>query len=59
MAGSRRYPRERVRAFWRARLAGVSVADAAELVGVSETRARDWIAESGGMIPDLAEPSGW
>jgi transposase, IS30 family len=59
MAGSRRFPRERVRAFWRARLAGVSVADAAALVGVSETRARSWIAESGGMIPDLAEPSGW
>ena len=54
-----RLPRERVRAFWRARLAGASVADASALVGVSETGARRWIAESGGVIPDLDEPSGW
>jgi IS30 family transposase len=58
MAGSPRLPRERVRAFWRARLAGSSVADAAASVGVSETGARRWIGESGGMIPDLGEPIG-
>jgi IS30 family transposase len=37
---------------------GLSVADAATLAGVSESGARGWIAESGGMIPDLAEPTG-
>jgi IS30 family transposase len=58
MAGSPRLPRERVRAFWRARLAGASIAKSAASVGVSETGARRWIAESGGMIPDLDEPSG-
>jgi IS30 family transposase len=58
MAGSRRFPRERVRAFWRARVGGASVEDAAARVGVSVSGARRWIAEAGGMIPDLAEPSG-
>jgi transposase, IS30 family len=52
-------PRERVRAFWKARLAGATIEQAAAEVGVSETGARGWIAESGGMIPsDLAEPAG-
>jgi IS30 family transposase len=58
MAGGPRLPRERVRAFWRARLAGSSVEDAAASVGVSETGARRWIAEAGGVIPDLDEPAG-
>jgi transposase, IS30 family len=54
-----RMPRERVRAFWKARLAGATIEQAAAEVGVSETGARGWIAESGGMIPsDLAEPAG-
>jgi transposase, IS30 family len=41
-----------MRVFWRARLAGVSHADAVALVGVSETAGRKWIAQSGGMVPD-------
>jgi transposase, IS30 family len=44
--------------FWRARLAGASISEAAAGAGVSQTTARGWVAESGGMIPDLAEPSG-
>jgi transposase, IS30 family len=55
---SLRMPRERVRTFWRARLAGASVEQAAAEAGVSLRGARKWIAESGGVIPDLAEPSG-
>jgi transposase, IS30 family len=51
-------PRERVREFWRARLAGSSTAQAAARVGVSVSTAARWIAECGGVIPDLAEPSG-
>jgi transposase, IS30 family len=58
MSGPPRLPRERVRAFWRARVEGLPVADAAKLVGVSESGARGWIAESGAMIPDLTEPTG-
>ena len=58
MAGPPRLPRERVRVFWRARVAGATVAQAAVAAGVSETGARGWIAESGGMIPDLREASG-
>jgi IS30 family transposase len=58
VAGRARFPRERVRAFWRARVGGASVEDAAARVGVSVSGARRWIAEAGGMIPDLAEPSG-
>ena len=34
------------------------MAAAAAAVGVSETSAARWVTESGGMIPDLAEPSG-
>ena len=56
MAGPPRVSRERVRGFWRARLAGLSVEDAAASVGASETAGFEWIAESGGMIPvDLEE----
>jgi IS30 family transposase len=52
MAGPPRVSRERVRVFWRARLAGASHAEAVALAGVSETAGRCWVAESGGMIPD-------
>src|SRR5436309_4378149 len=51
MAGLPRVSRERVRGFWRARLAGLSVGEAAASVGASETAGFAWIAESGGMIP--------
>jgi len=34
------------------------MAGAAALAGVSESGAAKWVAESGGMIPDLDEPSG-
>ncbi|HYN93849.1 MAG TPA: IS30 family transposase [Pilimelia sp.] len=52
VAGPPRVSRERVRAFWRARLAGVCHAEAVALVGASESAGRHWVAESGGMIPD-------
>ena len=58
MAAPLRLPRERVRAFWRARIAGATIEQAAASMGVSKTGARGWVAESGGVIPDLAEPSG-
>jgi transposase, IS30 family len=58
MAAALRLPRERVRAFWRARIAGATIEQAAASVGVSTTGARRWVVESGGVIPDLAEPSG-
>jgi transposase len=58
VAGPPRVPRERVRVFWRARIAGASMADAAAVAGVSESGAVRWVAESGGVIPDLDEPSG-
>ena len=57
MAGVR-VPGERVRVFWRARIEGSSIAEAAAAVGVSETAGMRWVAEAGGMIPDLSEPSG-
>jgi IS30 family transposase len=53
-----RYPREQVRVFWRARLAGVTHEDAVALAGVSESCGRSWVREVGGVIPDLGEPSG-
>jgi IS30 family transposase len=43
---------------WRARLTGATLEEAAVGVGVSKTTAERWIAESGGMIPDLDEPTG-
>ncbi|MFZ0120354.1 MAG: IS30 family transposase [Pseudonocardiaceae bacterium] len=51
MGGLRRFPRERVRVFWRARLAGVSHEDAVARAGVSVTAGRAWVAEAGGIIP--------
>jgi transposase, IS30 family len=51
MAGPPRLPRERVRAFWRARIEGLTIKDAAHVAGVSQTGAESWITESGGMIP--------
>ena len=56
--GPPRVPRERVRRFWRARLAGATIAQAAAEVGVSASAGRGWVVESGGMIPDLTEPGG-
>jgi IS30 family transposase len=47
-----------VRVFWRARLGGASISDAAAVAGVSASTGDRWVTESGGMIPDLAEPSG-
>jgi IS30 family transposase len=58
VSGPLRLPRERVRAFWKARLAGATIGQAAAEAGVSWRGAKTWVAESGGMIPDLAEPSG-
>jgi transposase, IS30 family len=58
MAGPPRVSRERVRVFWRARIAGVSLAQAAVAARVSQTGARGWVLESGGVIPELGEPSG-
>ena len=60
MAGSPRLPRERVRLFWRARIEGLTISEAAAAAGVSQTGAERWITESGGMIPaDVdAAPSG-
>ena len=57
MIGPPRVSRVRVRVFWRARIAGASMAEAAVLAGVSESGAAKWVAESGGMVPDLDEPS--
>jgi len=48
----------RVREFWRARLEGLSQSQASARVGVSQSTGGRWIAESGGMIPDLAQRSG-
>jgi transposase, IS30 family len=48
----------RVRVFWRARIAGGTLENAAAAAGVSPSGAREWVVRSGGMIPDLAEPSG-
>ena len=43
--------------FWRARIAGQTIAEAAGTAGVSQTAAEKWITESGGMIPaDLDGP---
>ncbi|OZM84379.1 IS30 family transposase [Pseudonocardia sp. MH-G8] len=58
MAGRRRVPGERVRKFWRAWKNGARLAEAAACAGVSESTGRNWVAEAGGVAPDLAEPSG-
>jgi IS30 family transposase len=44
--------------FWRARLAGIAHEDAVAMAGVSQSCGRHWVREVGGVIPDLAEPSG-
>lgn len=49
--GGRRCPREWVRVFWRERLVGVPVEEAAARAGVSATAGRRWVAETGGVIP--------
>ncbi|MGH9062050.1 MAG: IS30 family transposase, partial [Acidimicrobiales bacterium] len=41
-----------------ARLAGATLGQAAAAAGVSEATGGRWVAESGGMVPDLAEPCG-
>ncbi|MFB9745647.1 IS30 family transposase, partial [Pseudonocardia sulfidoxydans] len=56
--GPPRVPRERVRRFWKARLAGATIEQAATEVGVSASAGRRWVVESGGMIPCLDEPGG-
>jgi transposase, IS30 family len=53
-----RYPREQVRVFWRARLVGAAHEDATALAGVSPSCGRYWVREAGGVVPDLASPSG-
>lgn len=50
--------RARVREFWRARLEGLDHRQACARVGVSDDAGWRWVRESGGMIPELAEPSG-
>src|SRR5882757_5148004 len=39
-------------------MAGATLAGAGAVVGVSESCAIKWVAKSGGMIPDLGQPSG-
>lgn len=56
MIGPPRVPRERVRRFWKARLAGATIEHAATAAGVSTSAGRRWVIESGGMIPCLDEP---
>jgi IS30 family transposase len=53
-----RTPGVRVRAFWRARLSGMAIVDAAALAGVSPRAGKQWINQAGGVIPDLVEPTG-
>ena len=58
MAGAPKMTRDLVRVFWRARIAGSTIDVAAAAAGVSQSGGRLWITQSGGMIPDLGEPSG-
>lgn len=58
VAGAPKVTRELVRVFWRARIAGASIAAASATVGVSETCGLRWVYKSGGMVPDLSQPSG-
>jgi transposase, IS30 family len=51
MAGLSRIPCDQVRVFWRARLEGASLEEAATRAGVSATAAKTWVAETGGMVP--------
>jgi IS30 family transposase len=58
VAGAPKVTRDLVRVFWRARIAGASIAAASATVGVSETCGLRWVYKSGGMVPDLSQPSG-
>lgn len=49
--GLPRVPRERVRMFWRAWVAGKTLEAASAAAGVSRTAGRRWVAKAGGMIP--------
>ena len=53
-----RVSREWAGVFWRARVAGALIAEAAEAAGVSERCARRWIVNSGGMIPEYVDLDG-
>ncbi|HEX6405128.1 MAG TPA: IS30 family transposase [Pseudonocardiaceae bacterium] len=46
-----RFPREQVRVFWRARLAGASHEQAVARAGVSVTAGREWVYAAGGIVP--------
>ena len=52
-------PRVRQRRFWQSLRAGGSVGEAAGSAGVSVTAGRRWYRSVGGVIPVLAEPSGY
>jgi IS30 family transposase len=58
VAGAPKVTRDLVRVFWRARIAGASIAAASATVGVSETCGLRWVYKSGGKVPDLSQPSG-
>jgi IS30 family transposase len=51
-------PVEVRRRFWLAVRAGVSVADAAVMVGLAAGSGGRWLREAGGVIPTLVEPAG-
>jgi IS30 family transposase len=53
--GSRWYPPSTVAAFWDQIRAGVSTAEAAAAVGVSEHAGRSWVAQRGGVKPRLSK----
>jgi transposase, IS30 family len=53
--GSRWYPPSTVAAFWDQIRAGVSAAEAAAAVGVSEHAGRCWVAQRGGVKPRLSK----
>jgi transposase, IS30 family len=53
--GSRWYPPSTVAAFWDQIRAGVSAAEAAAAVGVSEHAGRYWVAQRGGVKPRLSK----
>jgi transposase, IS30 family len=58
VVGVVRVPNEWVRVFWRARIGGASLEQAAVAAGVSSSTGERWVVRSGGMIPDLGQPSG-
>ena len=53
-----RTPRETVRVFWRARVAGAGYLASAASAGVSASTGREWVRHAGGVIPDLEPLSG-